>query len=505
MNKLKRFFIRKITLSVLYVFNFVSSFFKFKSLYNGTMSPKIGYFLCAVFSPSRLMGLIYPIFFDENLKSAIKLQIPKTYEGLGSKYRLALLGVDNSLLGKTISWRNNRTYNERKILLNKNKLNYDDANILFVTRSWHFCNQLFDEIKKVHNKVYKFDINNYDSMYLFTNLKNVNKNRVFRDITFSSLKNTVENNSIKNFEHLAKLSKEDIENIEASDMVFIDWLNHNTIWAINNLPMSKRIIVRVHSYEVFSYFPLMINFGRIDGLIFISEGIKEAFYELWGWIIPVHIQSIVLQNIRSKSRLNKSENFDQFSNKRKKTLGMLQYAVDVKDLGFALDTFELIYNQDNEYRLVLAGDKLNKDDEYQKVLLERIDRFPKDTIQELGYIKEVNTFFERVGFMLSTSIREGSHESLIEGMLFGCIPVIRDWPLISPFNGAKSSFPQFETFITQEEMAKYILSSYDNFNSKSDEALKHSQYYFDENMSKKYLEFIVKVGFDEKNKNILSA
>jgi len=266
----------------------------------------------------------------------------------------------------------------------------------------------------------------------------------------------------------------------------------NTLWALENIPLDKKIVVRVHSYEVFSFYSLMLNYGRIDGLIFISEGIKNVFIELWGWLLYEGIEIIVLQNVRSKDRLKKLSP-NSLTNKRRKTLGMLQYSIEVKDLNFALDIFEKLHNIDNEYKLLLAGNKLNENDPYSKKLLNRINTFPKGSIEELGYVTEMDKFFNEIGFILSTSEREGSHESVIEGMVFGCVPAIRNWPLLSPFKGAQSSFPKFPVFNTSSEISSYIELSQKDFNEKSKIAEEEIYYYFNENIENDYLSFINKI------------
>ena len=44
-------------------------------------------------------------------------------------------------------------------------------------------------------------------------------------------------------------------------------------------------------------------------------------------------------------------------------------------------------------------------------------------------------WYSKVGFILSTSDHEGSHQAIAEGMAAGCIPIIRNW------NGATPLYP----------------------------------------------------------------
>lgn len=451
------------------------------------VSSRVLYVYCRLFPSKLVIGLVHSIFLDEKTGSGVRLQLSKTYNGLGSNYREALLGVNNSVLGNVIVMRNNYT----KKLRSKITLKKKNIKILFATRSWHFFKPLFSEINKIENCALGFNVTNYDEKYLFPKDGHVNKNKIFRNIAFSTLNNSIDLHRINDYSLLNKLESNDLKNIKDSDIVFIDWLNQNTLWATTNLPLEKKIVVRIHSYEVFSYFPLLIDFGRIDGLIFISKGMKDVFYELWGWLIPDGVQYKILQNIRSKDRLPELGDDKRISNSfRVKTLGMLQYSVDVKDLGFALDVFEELYKNDNNYKLLLGGDKLTGSTENSRKLIKRINSFPSDAVQEVGYISDISLFFSKIGFVLSTSEREGSHESIIEGIVYGCIPVIRDWPLLSPFYGAKSAFPHFPVFSKPGEMAAYIQSSKAGFKEKQSELSGTLDYYFDSKEVEKYMEFL---------------
>lgn len=486
-HRIKRFIIRYISKVIILFITILSRLFNLSLLESGKLNERIAYAICRTFSSSSITLIVYSIFFKKNSKSAIRLQEIDTYSDYGKNYKKALLSVDKSLLGKTLVWRNKHTKNKRLQLVNNKK----SMNILFATRSWHFFDPLFQKMKNKNIDVNKFDINEYDKIYYNTDVNKVNKNKIFRDLIFSSLKYSSELDRIIDYSKVSKLKEQDKNKIINSDIIFIDWLNQNSLWALENIPLDKKIVVRVHSYEVFSFYSLMLNYGRIDGLIFISEGIKNAFLELWGWLLPEDIKITVLQNIRSKERLKQKNKIDHLH--RKKTIGMLQYSMEVKDLNFAIDVFEKLYEIDNEYKLLLGGNKLNINDFYGKNLLDRINSFPFGTIQEVGYVSDMDSFFSKIGFILSTSEREGSHESIIEGMVFGCVPAIRDWPLLSPFNGAKHSFPQFPVFDKAEELAEYIEKSQKEFKLHSEKSLNEVSYYFNENIDEDYLTFINKI------------
>jgi hypothetical protein len=60
-------------------------------------------------------------------------------------------------------------------------------------------------------------------------------------------------------------------------------------------------------------------------------------------------------------------------------------------------------------------------------------------------------WFEKIGFLLSTSDHEGSHQSVAEAMVSGSIPIIRNW------KGAELLYPKNYVFLDPEEAVDLIM------------------------------------------------
>ncbi|EPC4929521.1 glycosyltransferase [Vibrio cholerae] len=432
---------------------------------------------------------ILTIIFNEKTGKNDRLHDLETFEGLNGKYRKALNGFDTSKLGLYISKcaRKTKVRRESKTISNK-------GNILFATRSWHFIDPLFQYFKTNGIRCEKYDINDFDEKFFKAN-RIKNKSKHHRDKAFKNLAVTFRKKQKFNNENRAFVSKEFIDHYENSDVIVVDWLNHNTNWVLENASDDKKIIVRVHSYEVLSFFPATINFGRIDGLIFISHGIKDMFLEMWGWLIPENTLIEVIDNIRCTKRIspNSLGNTEAIL-ERKKIIGMMQYALPVKGFNFAFEVFKRVYEQDSDFKLLLCGQTLNEiNSEDNRQLLKEINAMPEGVVKELGYVSDVDSFFKRVGYMLSTSEREGSHESIIEGMAYGCIPIIRNWPLIAPFNGAKRAFPMCNVIESVEEAVEQILYASKHYEEVSDKYRRESAIFYSEDIPKKYFNFIERV------------
>ncbi|EAQ65699.1 glycosyl transferase, group 1 [Marinomonas sp. MED121] len=446
-----------------------------------------------LFSKSLYKAQVFTIIYNEITERNDKLHDINTYSGYGSNYRLALNGFDKSRTGRSIKKIANKTFKKRKKQLDTGFC----EGVLFATRSWHFLEPLLQYYETNNLKYYRYDVNAYDTKYFQQNKVN-NKAKYHREYSFSSMKKMFRVGFDPGLESNIYLDSPSIKEIEKADVIFVDWLNHNAFWALDTLPTNKKIIIRVHSYEVFSFFPCVINFGRVDGLIFISHGIKEVFLELWGWMLPKGILIDVIDNIRLP---RKELTIDQSGNlNRSKTIGMMQYAQSVKGFRFALNVFKKIYQIDNSYRFLLCGHKLSEISSSENELLTKeINDFPSGVIIELGYINDVREYFEKVGFILSTSEREGSHESIIQGMSYGCIPIIRNWPLLSPFNAAQKAFPMCNIIESEDEAVKKIFTDNSAFCELSERYKTASDVYFNSIIPEKYLAFINKVKKNEKN------
>jgi len=431
-------------------------------------------------SRAALYQTILSVFVNPDSGAFDRLESTSTYKNC-ARYRDALKGMPESAIGESLSTRASLSSSFRSsISVHKNKS--EIVNILFATRSWHFAEPLVEALAGNRKfNISAYDLNEFDVLYHADKSgKFVNKVRFFREEAVDAVFAGDASLAPPDFQRLEKIPQADLNSIHQADIVFVDWLNHNTLWATTRLPPHLRLVVRVHSYECFSIYPSLLDFGRIDALVFISEGIKSAFFELWGWLVPNTVRAVVIENVRSSSRLSLVPRTPSVElTDRIKTLGMLQYNGAVKDLAFALDVMEHLWKYYPDYKLLLGGNRLNPKIAAERALSERIQTFPTGAVQELGYLQDVGAFFNRIGYTLSTSIREGSHETLIEGMKFGCVPVIRNWPLLKPFEGARNSFPTEPNHDTPQQMAEYIFETGKDFANHCEETTENASRYFD--------------------------
>lgn len=317
--------------------------------------------------------------------------------------------------------------------------------LICVARSWHFFRPLTNLLEQ-HYPLELRDLNEIDPIS-----PGKNASKIFRARAFDGIINSF-------------LASDFSKNQDGS-VILVDWLNHSTLHVLERATPADKIIVRVHSYEVFSYFAAVIDYRKIHCLVFISEGIRKAFLDLWGRLLPQSCQTLVVQNVRTK-KLGAACT----APKKKFDVLMVQYADMVKGLDFALQLVGLLREAGLPMRLILAGAPPSPGSDASR----RIELYREvnghGSAVELGYLDDLSRVYEESTFILSASVREGSHESVVEAINHACIPLIRNWPLLRRYDGAKNSFPMFNNYDTPEEMCEYVLALFENDNLSSEAA-----------------------------------
>jgi hypothetical protein len=248
------------------------------------------------------------------------------------------------------------------------------------------------------------------------------------------------------------------ELLDWCDLVFVEWANENALWAIDNAPKNTRIVIRLHSYELTRPFPLQIDWTRVSDLIVVSEPNRRRLVEA---IDPTRFgcKVHVLPNLYPLETIN-DEKFPsaQF------TIGMVQYDTFNKNPLLAIEIALDLHAKDKRWRLRLAGkpiqwDSLNWPVEYVKKLRQKWeDLLEVGALEEDGWQEDLQNWWPNVGYVLSCSFREGTHESVREGICSGAVGVIFDWPWALNYGGAASVYPNSFIFKDQSDAVEYLSS-----------------------------------------------
>jgi FkbM family methyltransferase len=243
---------------------------------------------------------------------------------------------------------------------------------------------------------------------------------------------------------ISKDANEITEAIKWADIVWLEWANDLAIFATNKVPeiANKKVICRLHGYEIFSKFPEKINWELVDKLIFVNEHKKELFKEIYP---KVNVEKIVIKN---------GIDLDKFTFKiRKKNhnlliMGNINYRKGFETL---LLSFQHLLETDNKYKLYIKG--IFQDLRYRDYILNIIKemKIENNIIFIDQYIDDIDSWGERFGYILSTSIEESFHYTIGEFMSKGIKPVINSWP------SARETWPNECIFTTIDQFKEKIL------------------------------------------------
>lgn len=257
------------------------------------------------------------------------------------------------------------------------------------------------------------------------------------------------------------------ECVNWADVILCEWGLGNAVWYSNNKRKYQKLFVRMHGQERKTKFPPLFNYDNIDNFIAISPFIFEEFNRI---IDTPRDKMKIVYNYVDNNSYNKSKLPGAEFN-----VGLVGIVPLLKRLDRAIDIFEKLWEQDNRYKLFIKGKRpeeykwwtIKKSDEvdYYNNIYKRIEESPwKNNVTFDGHGNDMDVWFQKIGYILSTSDYETFHLAPAEGMTSGSVPVIFNW------SGSKSIYNKKWIVTNVEEAVQSILN---NKNNVGNEAYKH--------------------------------
>jgi glycosyltransferase involved in cell wall biosynthesis len=252
--------------------------------------------------------------------------------------------------------------------------------------------------------------------------------------------------------HVIKDSARSEALLEQSDVVFCEWSLGNAEWYSHHVRPEQQLIVRLHSQEMRLPFLDQIRWSSVDALVFICPLHQESFL---GRFPEMSDRSSLIYNLIDCDDLDRPKHDDADY-----TLGFMGTAPMAKAPHHAIDLITRLRSMDDRYRMRIKGrhpweyDWLWRRDVergYYEDLYARIEALPEATVIFDPHGDDVAQWFQDVGFILSTSDHEGSHQAVAEGMAAGSIPIIRNWA------GSDGLYPPEHIFSTLDEAERMII------------------------------------------------
>jgi len=248
---------------------------------------------------------------------------------------------------------------------------------------------------------------------------------------------------------ISKEEKEIKKGIDWADIVWIEWANELAIYITNKFNLTGKFVInRLHSYEVLNNYPLKINWGFIDKLVFVSNHIKDMFFEEF----KIKIDYEIIEN---------GIDLDKYKYKNRKkgyNLCSIAHINYKKSPDMWIELINKLTKFDIHYNMEVAGDIQDK--RFLKYFDYIINENNLDNNFKLkGWIEEIEEFLEDKNYIISTSIHESFGYNIAEAMARGIKPIIRN------FRGAKEIWPKKLIFNTIDEAIEKIMEN--NYYSES--------------------------------------
>ena len=250
------------------------------------------------------------------------------------------------------------------------------------------------------------------------------------------------------------------ECLEWADIIFCEWGLGNTVWYSQNKKEDQKLFVRMHQQERKTIYPEKFKIENIDKVIAISPYIYEEFHRVCK--IPRE-KMVIIHNAVDTDKFNLPKSVGK--EELKFNLGICGILPSMKRLDRALDILEKLWNKDKRYTLYVKSKLpkdlpwiMNREEEknYYDSVFDRIKNAPwgKNVIfDEHG--NDMEQWFRKIGYILSTSDYESFHLAPMEGMAAGSIPLVLHWP------GAETIYPKEYLFDSIDSIVNYILNMKD--------------------------------------------
>lgn len=240
--------------------------------------------------------------------------------------------------------------------------------------------------------------------------------------------------------------------LEQADLVFCEWCLGNAEWYSKHKRAKQRLVVRLHRQEIELPFLHQVQWENVDRVIFIAQWVMEYFLSMYP---SLKNRAVLIPNAIDCRSLNVEKLPGAEYN-----LGMLGFCPKLKAPHLAFEILTRLKEADRRYTLFIKGRspreldwlwKRPEERRYYEDLWALVDASPfANSIVFDPYGDDVAGWLSKIGFILSVSDFEGSHQAVAEGMASGAVPVIRAW------RGANQIYPQRYIFGSSSEGADLV-------------------------------------------------
>ncbi|WP_238898774.1 glycosyltransferase [Clostridium sp. YIM B02500] len=239
------------------------------------------------------------------------------------------------------------------------------------------------------------------------------------------------------------------DGMQWADICWFEWCDELIAYGSKlELAREKKVICRLHSYEAFTDYINNVTWNSIDKLIVVGAHIKDFIVQNFN--IDEKIISVIPNGIDEKKWTYK-ERENGFN------IAYVGYINYKKGPMLLLHTFKAIYDEDNRYKLYIAGVfQDNRDVLYYNQMVRELG-LENNVIYE-GWQNDLDKWLEDKNCILCTSVLESQNISVMQAMCKGIKPIIHN------FVGARVIYPSQYVWNTITEAVEMISDK--NYTSK---------------------------------------
>lgn len=239
-----------------------------------------------------------------------------------------------------------------------------------------------------------------------------------------------------------------------ADIIFCEWCLGNARYFSERKRSNQQLFIRLHHQEMELPYRHQLNWSNVDALLFTNF----AHFRRFHFEQPENANrtTVVFCDVDCDVLNQEKLPWAEFN------LGLVGINPRRKRPDIAVTILDQVKKADSRFSLFF---KTRKPWEY-KWLWDRPQerRFFLDffnSLEESGYRNSVvfdrhddgmSVWYSKIGFLLSTSDHEGSHQAVAEGMASGCIPIVRNW------TGATPLYPPNYIYESVDDAFKLIMS-----------------------------------------------
>jgi glycosyltransferase involved in cell wall biosynthesis len=254
--------------------------------------------------------------------------------------------------------------------------------------------------------------------------------------------------------------------LDWADVVFADWCTVLPALLTAIDPGDTKVIVRLHSVEAFTFWPQLVDFGRVDHVVFVSEHLRDLTMATVPGLKDVGATETQVLPLALNLEKFKREKPAGTSGDPRFNLGLIGWSAVAKDPRWALEVIQKLRTLDGRYRLLLFGHEFDNSasraaEAYGAELWPELETLESHgAVERRPHTDDVPAALQEVGIILSTSVREGCHTAVMEAAASAAVPVVRDWPFFSGRpNGASTMFPSEWVVATPEQAVERIIAT----------------------------------------------